>query len=205
MPCILAARLLCPFFSRRRLQRDYLSAVVTQALLVKKILEGPFSTAGTRLVPGLDRNSVAHIVVVPLFSCGRKRIRLYPFRPSLSSRFIPEQRLVILESVGSEVWRGRDPVRLDTRNIVAVIDTEYKAVFLDNGRAYFGRLLERTTDYLLLKDVFLIEREMTQEWGGKMVRVILVKGENGREPQDHMFINAGHILAVWSVSAKPEK
>ena len=88
----------------------------------------------------------------------------------------------VVKSVGSEVWHGRDPVRLDTRDIVAVVDTDYKAVFLDNGRAYFGRLLERTTDYLLLKDVFLIEREMTQEWGGKTVRVILVKGENGREP-----------------------
>jgi len=111
----------------------------------------------------------------------------------------------VVKSVGSEVWHGRDPVRLDTRNIVAVVDTDYKAVFLDNGRAYFGRLLERTTDYVLLKDVFLIERETTQEWGGKTVRVILVKGENGRDPQDHMFINAGHILSVMPVSAKPEK
>lgn len=65
---------------------------------------------------------------------------------------------------------------------VTSADIDYKAVLLDNGRAYFGRLLERTTDYLLLKDVFLIEREMMQEWGGKTVRVILVKGENGREP-----------------------
>ena len=88
---------------------------------------------------------------------------------------------------------------------VTSADIDYKAVLLDNGRAYFGRLLERTTDYLLLKDVFLIEREMMQEWGGKTVRVILVKGENGREPQDHMFINAGHILAVMPVSAKLEK
>ena len=111
----------------------------------------------------------------------------------------------VVRSVGTEVWHGRDPVRLDTRNIVAVVDTDYKAVFLDNGRAYFGRLLERTTDYVLLKDVFLIERETTQEWGGKTVRVILVKGENDRDPQDHMFINAGHILSVMPLSAKPEK
>ena len=111
----------------------------------------------------------------------------------------------VVRSVGTEIWHGCDPVRLDTRNIVAVIDTDYKAVLLDNGRAYFGRLLERTTDYLLLKDVFLIEREVTQEWGGKTARVVLVKGENGREPQDHMFINAGHILAVMPVSERSEK
>ena len=111
----------------------------------------------------------------------------------------------VVKSVGSEIWHGCDPLRLDTRNIVAVIDTDYKAVFLDNGRAYFGRLLERTTDYVLLKDVFLIEREMTQEWGGKTARVILVKGKDGRQPQDHMFINAGHILAVMPVSERSGK
>jgi hypothetical protein len=77
-------------------------------------------------------------------------------------------------------------------------------VLLDNGRAYFGRLLERTTDYLLLKDVFSIEREVTEEHGGKTARAVLARRENERL-QDHMFINSAHVLAVEPVSARPEK
>ena len=50
--------------------------------------------------------------------------------------------------------------------------------------------------YLLSKDVFSIEREVTQEQGGKTARMVLVRRETGRHLQEHMFINAGHILAV---------
>ena len=96
------------------------------------------------------------------------------------------------------------PIRLETRHIVAPIDTDYRAILLDNGRVCFGTLLQRATDYVELKDAFFIEREVTQGHGGKTARVVLVTGANGRQLQDHIFINAGHVLAVEPISAGPE-
>ena len=109
----------------------------------------------------------------------------------------------LMNSVGAEIWHESDPIRLETRHIVALIDTDYRAVLLDDGRALFGRILERTTDYLLLKDVFSIEREVTQGQGGKTARVVLAR--DNERLQDHMFINTSHVLAVEPVSARPEK
>jgi hypothetical protein len=111
----------------------------------------------------------------------------------------------LVKNAGVEIWQESDPIRFDIRHVVALIDTDYRAVLLDDGRAYFGRLIERTTDYVLLKDVFSIEIEATQERGGKTARVVLVKRENDRRLQDPMFINAGHVLAVEPVPARPEK
>ena len=101
-------------------------------------------------------------------------------------------------------WQGFGPIRLETRHIVAPVDTDYRAILLDNGRVCFGTLLQRTADHVELKDAFFIEREVAHEHGGKMARVVLVKGENGRPLQDHIFINAGHVLAVEPISAGPE-
>ncbi|MGD0661103.1 MAG: hypothetical protein ABSD38_23825 [Syntrophorhabdales bacterium] len=101
-------------------------------------------------------------------------------------------------------WQGSGPIRLETRHMVTPVDTDYRAILLDNGRVCFGRLLQRTTDYLELKDAFFIEREVAHGHGEKMARVVLVTGANGRHLQDHIFINAGHVLAVEPVLARPE-
>ena len=101
-------------------------------------------------------------------------------------------------------WQGSGPVRLETQHMVAPVDTDYRAILLDNGRVCFGKLLQRTTDYVELKDAFFIEREVTRGHGGKTARVVLVTGANGRHLHDHIFINAGHVLAVEPISAGPE-
>ncbi|MGD0663821.1 MAG: hypothetical protein ABSD38_37780 [Syntrophorhabdales bacterium] len=101
-------------------------------------------------------------------------------------------------------WQGSGPVRLETQHMVAPVDTDYRAILLDNGRVCFGRLLQRTTDYVELKDAFFVEREVTRGHGGKTARVVLVTDANGRQLQDHIFINAGHVLAVEPFSAGPE-
>jgi hypothetical protein len=101
-------------------------------------------------------------------------------------------------------WQESGPVRLETRHMVAPVDTDYRAILLDNGRVCFGRLLQRTTDYVELQDAFCIEREVAHGHGEKMARVVLVTGANGRHLQDHIFINAGHVLAVEPVLTKPE-
>ena len=101
-------------------------------------------------------------------------------------------------------WQGSGPIRLETRHMVTPVDTDYRAILLDNGRVCFGRLLQRTTDYVELKDAFFVEREVTRGHGGKTARVVLVTDANGRQLQDHIFINAGHVLAVEPFSAGPE-
>jgi len=76
--------------------------------------------------------------------------------------------------------------------------TEYQAVFLDNGQVYFGRLEDRGSSYLTLKDVFYVQTVTDRE--KKETRNLLVKRGNEGHGPDFMKINSRHVLFIEPVA-----
>ncbi len=81
------------------------------------------------------------------------------------------------------------------------IDTEYKAVFLDNGQIFFGKLEEIGPSYVMLKDVFYVQSQVIQqEKEKKEVRNILIKRGNEWHGPDLMYITKQHVVVIEPVS-----
>ncbi len=78
------------------------------------------------------------------------------------------------------------------------LTTEYQAVFLDNGQAFFGKLENPDSEYPLLKEVFYIQRQVNPET--KEVKNILIKRGSEWHAPDHMNINSKHIVLIEPVS-----
>ena len=76
--------------------------------------------------------------------------------------------------------------------------TEYQAVFLDNGQAFFGKLEKADSPYPLLKDVFYIQQQVNKDT--KEVKSILIKRGNEWHGPDRMYINSKHIVLIEPVS-----
>ena len=77
--------------------------------------------------------------------------------------------------------------------------TDYQAVFLDNGQIFFGKIENTGGDYPLLKDVYYIGRQASQD--GKEVKNILIKRGNEWHAPEYMYINRQHIVIIEPVAA----
>ena len=77
--------------------------------------------------------------------------------------------------------------------------TEYQAVFLANGQAFFGKA-EVGQDYVTLKDVFFIQRQVNPE-DSKQVRNVLVKKAQEPHAPGVTYINRAHVLLIEPVSS----
>ena len=80
------------------------------------------------------------------------------------------------------------------------IDTEYKAVFLDNGQVFFGKLEEAGPSYILLKNIFYVQGQVIQDKDKKEVRNILIKRGSEWHGPDLMYINTRHVIVIEPVS-----
>ena len=79
------------------------------------------------------------------------------------------------------------------------LDTEYQAVLLDNGQAYFGRVEQPGGDFILLKDVFYIQSRVDKD--RKLVANVLIKrGAQEWHAPDSMLINSKHVIFMEPVS-----
>ena len=77
--------------------------------------------------------------------------------------------------------------------------TDYQAVFLDNGQVFFGKMENTGGSYPLLRDVYYIGRQQSQD--GKEVRSILLKRGSEWHGPEYMYINKQHIVVIEPVSA----
>jgi len=77
-------------------------------------------------------------------------------------------------------------------------NTEYQAVFLDNGQVFFGKLENAGSRYPLLKEVYYIQNQ--EDPATRQVSTVLTKRGNELHGPDAMNINASHILLVESVT-----
>jgi hypothetical protein len=83
------------------------------------------------------------------------------------------------------------------------LTSEYKAVFLDNGQMFFGKLDEQGTSYLVLSDVFYVQNQVLQDPKDpvkKEVRNILIKRGNEWHGPDRMYVERKHIVVIEPVS-----
>jgi len=76
--------------------------------------------------------------------------------------------------------------------------TEYQAVFMDNGQVFFGRLQKTGPNFLLLRDVFYIQRQTGEDQ--KEGRAILLKRGSEWHGPDAMHINLQHVVLIEPVA-----
>jgi hypothetical protein len=76
--------------------------------------------------------------------------------------------------------------------------TEYQAVFLDNGQAFFGKLEDAGSPFLMLRDVFYVQQKADPQ--KKEVKNLLVKRGGEWHTPDFMRINARHVVLIEPVS-----
>ena len=77
-------------------------------------------------------------------------------------------------------------------------DTEYQAVFMDNGQVFFGKVENAGSPYPVLRNVYYIRQQVNQET--KAVTNILVKRGSEWHGADRMYINNTHIAIIEPVS-----
>lgn len=76
--------------------------------------------------------------------------------------------------------------------------TQYQAVLLSNGSAYFGRIEGLGTPYPVLRDVFYVQS--SQDPQTKQVSNVLVKRGKEWHAPDRMILNAKMIVLVEPVN-----
>ena len=76
--------------------------------------------------------------------------------------------------------------------------TEYQAVFLDTGQVFFGKIGEASPDYLTLKDVYFVQRQVEPD--KKAARNILMRLGSEWHGPDFMRINTRHIVRIEPVA-----
>jgi hypothetical protein len=100
-------------------------------------------------------------------------------------------RIVLIFIVGSMILGCSGKPKI-------VLTSDYQAVFLDNGQAFFGKLEKADTPFPLLKDVFYIQQLVNKETNE--VKNTLVKRGNEWHGPDRMYINARHIVLIEPVT-----
>jgi len=75
------------------------------------------------------------------------------------------------------------------------LNSDYQAVFLDNGQVYFGKITQQRTEYLYLTQVFYLQSGVSAL--DAEANIALVKlGNEMHGPKDEMFISNDRILFV---------
>lgn len=79
----------------------------------------------------------------------------------------------------------------------ALVDDNYKAVFLTNDQVYFGQVSGIDKPYVTLKDIFYLQVGQPLQPSEPASNVNLIKlGGELHGPQDLMTINRDHILFI---------
>ncbi|MBI4838963.1 MAG: hypothetical protein HY806_07475 [Nitrospirae bacterium] len=76
--------------------------------------------------------------------------------------------------------------------------SEYQAVFLDNGQAFFGKLENAGSAYPMLKDVYYVQSQVNKETN-QATSILIKRGKEWHGP-DVMYINSKHIVLIEPVS-----
>jgi hypothetical protein len=79
------------------------------------------------------------------------------------------------------------------------LTTDYQAIFLDNGQAFFGKLENAGSPYPILTDVFYIQRIVNKNTN-EVTNTLIKRGSEWHGP-DRMYINARHIVLIEPVSS----
>src|ERR1700759_2199865 len=97
--------------------------------------------------------------------------------------------VVIAGGLGFWYWKSRPS---------SALTTQYQAVLLSNGSAYFGRLEGLGTPYPVLRDVFYVQSVKDPQTNA--VSNILVKRGKEWHAPDRMILNANRMVLVEPVN-----
>ncbi len=76
--------------------------------------------------------------------------------------------------------------------------TEYQAVYLDNGQVFFGKIGDKGSGFLSLRDVFFVQRQVDAD--KKTARNMLMHLGGEWHGPDFMRINTRHIVRIEPVA-----
>ena len=76
--------------------------------------------------------------------------------------------------------------------------TEYQAILLDNGQAFFGKIEKIGPSYIILRDVFYVRTQIDQK--EKQAKNILVKRGLEWHAPDFMYLNPRHVVLIEPVA-----
>ena len=79
------------------------------------------------------------------------------------------------------------------------LHTEYHAVLLSNGQAFYGKVDSLSTSYLVLSDVHYVQRREDPQ-KKESVLALVPRGKEWHSP-DRMLISSQHILVVEPVGS----
>lgn len=77
------------------------------------------------------------------------------------------------------------------------LQTEYQAVFLDNGQVFFGKVDFSKGDYVFMRDVYYVQNAVNRDT--KEVTSILIRRGNEWHGPNEMYLNASHVVLVEPV------
>jgi hypothetical protein len=77
--------------------------------------------------------------------------------------------------------------------------TEYQAVFLDNGQVFFGKVDLGKSDYVFMRDIYYVQSAMNKDT--KEVSSVLIRRGNEWHAPAEMYLNAGHVVLIEPVGA----
>jgi len=78
-------------------------------------------------------------------------------------------------------------------------DSEYQAVVLTDGHAFFGKLEGLGTPYPVLRDVYYVRPTPDPQGGPETANLLVKRGQESHAPE-YMVLNANHILLVEPVA-----
>lgn len=78
------------------------------------------------------------------------------------------------------------------------IETDYQALFLDNGQVYFGRINKMGKKYVTITDVYYFGKDSNNPNSEDVV--LLKLGSEVHGPTDEMKILENHILYIEKLS-----
>jgi hypothetical protein len=79
-----------------------------------------------------------------------------------------------------------------------LVETEYQAVLLDNGSSFFGKIVQNTADYVVLREVYYVQSR-TNPQSKEVSNVLIKRGQEWHAP-DRMIINRRHLVFFEPVS-----
>jgi hypothetical protein len=97
--------------------------------------------------------------------------------------------LIVAGALGFWYWRSRPSSELTT---------QYQAVLLSNGSAYFGRLEGLGTPFPVLRDVFYVQSVKDPQTSA-VSNILVKRGKEWHSP-DRMILNSNMIVLVEPVN-----
>ena len=83
-------------------------------------------------------------------------------------------------------------------NVAPALSTEYHAVLLINGQAFFGKIDNLESENVVLRDVFYIQSRQNPET--KAVSNVLIKRGQEWHAPDRMILNRRQVLLIEPVT-----